>query len=191
MNLNAITINNSLESILDSVFQNFSSTPSSTGNAASSAGSTSQTNSDNGHLSPFAQLVSLLQQLQQSNPAEYQSVTQQIATNLQSAAQTDQEDGNTAGATQLNQLSADFTDASTTGQLPNLQDLAQALGNNTDSPKITISLSQLEQLLASLQTSSTQDQSQNSTQSQDPMSIILNTLSGAGYNINNPYGSTN
>ncbi len=189
MNLNAITINNSLESILDSVFQNYSSTNSSTGNAAGSTGSSSQTNSDNGHLSPFAQLISFLQQLQQSNPAEYQSVTQQIATNLQSAAQTDQEDGNTAGATQLNQLSADFTDASTTGQLPNLQDLAQALGSNTDSPKITISLSQLEQLLASLQPSSTQNET--SAQSQDPISIILNTLSGAGYNINNAYGSTN
>jgi len=189
MNLNAITLNNSLESILDSVFQNYSSTTSSSGNAASSAGASSQTGSDNGHLSPFAQLISFLQQLQQTNPAQYQAVAQQIATNLQSAAQTDQQDGNTAGASQLNQLSADFTAASTSGQLPNLQDLAQALAANTDVPKITISLSQLEQLLASLQTSTTQYQSQNS--SQDPMSIILNTLSSAGYNLNNVSGTTN
>jgi hypothetical protein len=88
--------------------------------------STSQ--ADSSQLSPFAQLMSTLQQLQQSNTAEYQQVTQQIATNLQAAAQTATADGNTTAATQLNQLSTDFTNASTSGQLPNAQSLAQALG---------------------------------------------------------------
>ena len=83
---------------------------------------------DNSRLSPFAQLMSTLQQLQQSDPAKYQQVTQQIATNLQSAAQTAQSDGNTTAATQLNQLAGDFTTASKSGQLPNIQDLAQAIG---------------------------------------------------------------
>jgi hypothetical protein len=84
--------------------------------------------SDSGQLSPFAQLVSTLQQVQQQNPAEYQQLTQQIATNLQSAAQTAQTDGNSPQANQLSQLATDFTNASGTGQLPNLQDLAQAVG---------------------------------------------------------------
>ena len=96
-------------------------------NAVSGSGSTTQ-NADSSQLSPFAQLMSTLQQLQQSNPAQYQQVTQQISTNLQSAAQTATSNGNTAAATQLNQLSTDFANASQSGQLPNIQDLAQAVG---------------------------------------------------------------
>ena len=72
--------------------------------------------------------MSTLQQLQQSDPTKYQQVTQQIATNLQSAAQTAQAEGNTTAANQLNQLATDFTNASQSGQLPNVQDLAQAIG---------------------------------------------------------------
>jgi len=81
---------------------------------------------DSSWLSPFAQMATQLQQLQQSDPSKYQQVTQQIATNLQKAAQTEQAQGNTAAANQLNQLATDFTDASKSGQLPNFQDLAQA-----------------------------------------------------------------
>jgi hypothetical protein len=158
MNLNAIN-NNSLEALLDSVFQNSSSTAATSSIAFGSTSNSSTKTSDHGHLSPFAQLVSLLQELQQTNPAEYQTVAQQIAASLQSAAQTDQANGDTASAT--------------SGQLPNLQDLAQALDTNTADPKITVSLSQLEQLLASLQPTSTQNQSQT------PLAIILNTLANA------------
>jgi hypothetical protein len=64
--------------------------------------------SDSTQLSPLAQLLSTLQQLQQSNPIQYQ---QQIATNLQNAAQTAQAEGNTTAANQLNQLATDFTNA--------------------------------------------------------------------------------
>jgi len=96
------------------------------GNAASNGvNGTSGQQADSGQLSPFAQLLSTLQQLQQSNPTEYQQVTQQIATNLNSAAQTATTDGNTSAATQLTQLANDFTTASQTGQLPNISDLAQ------------------------------------------------------------------
>jgi hypothetical protein len=172
MNLNAIN-NNSLEALLDSVFQNSSSTAATSSIAFGSTSNSSTKTSDHGHLSPFAQLVSLLQELQQTNPAEYQTVAQQIAASLQSAAQTDQANGDTASANQLSQLSTDFTNAATSGQLPNLQDLAQALDTNTADPKITVSLSQLEQLLASLQPTSTQNQSQT------PLAIILNTLANA------------
>ena len=137
--------------------------------------------SDNGQLSPFVQVMSSLQQLQQSDPSKYQQVTEQIATNLQRAAQTAQSDGNTAAANQLNQLAGDFSSASQNGQLPNVQDLAKALSgchhhhgghhhhassgsnssSNTDSP--------LSQLLSSVQS--------NDNQSLNPLSIIENTLS--------------
>ena len=114
------------------------------GSALQGAGSTSQTNtsssavdssslaqsSDDSRLSPFAQLLNTLQQLQQSDPTRYQQVTGQIATNLQSAAQTAQSEGNTTAANQLNQLATDFTNASKSGQLPNVQDLAQAVGGH-------------------------------------------------------------
>jgi hypothetical protein len=75
-------------------------------------------------------LLSTLQQLQQSNPTEYAQVTQQIATNLQTGAKTAQSDGNTAAATELSTLATDFTNASTSGQLPNIADLAQAVGGS-------------------------------------------------------------
>jgi len=67
--------------------------------------------SDGSQLSPFAQILSSLQQLQQSNPSQYQQVTRQIATNLQNAAKTAQSEGNTTAANQLNQLANDFTTA--------------------------------------------------------------------------------
>ena len=182
---------NYLQSILNNAVQNSGLNP----NSASAVGSSpAALPTDNQQLSPFAQLVSQLQQLQQSDPTKYQQVTQQIATNLQSAAQTAQADGNTIAANQLNQLSTDFSNASTSGQLPNLQDLAQATtghhhhggghhhahaasdpdSSSTD-PTSTSSLSQtLSQLLSGLQTSGTADGSL------DPMAIILNTLSNAG-----------
>jgi len=108
------------------------------GNGLQGVGITAQTNSQTGlsgiktsdsqQLSPFAQLVNTLQQLQQSDPTKYKQVTAQIANNLQTAAQSAQSSGNTAAANQLNQLATDFSSASSSGQLPNLQDLALAIG---------------------------------------------------------------
>jgi hypothetical protein len=184
--------NNYLQSILNNAVQN-SGLNSNSANAVGSSPAALPT--DNQQLSPFAQLVGQLQQLQQSDPAKYQQVTQQIATNLQSAAQTAQAGGNTKAASQLNQLSTDFSNASTSGQLPSLQDLAQATtghhhhggghhhahaaksdpdSSSTDPTNIS-SLSQtLGQLLWGLQTDGT------ANSSLDPMAIILNTLSSAG-----------
>jgi hypothetical protein len=176
--------------------------------ALRSAGLTSTTSSstsgagasqpDNGQLSPFAQVLNTLQQLQQSNPSQFGQVTQQIATNLQSAAQTAQANGNTTAAGELNTLATDFTSASQSGQLPNVQDLAKAMGGgghhhhahsaSTDSGSGTnsstgadasgstaSSASQLmSQLLASFQNNAAQ------SASTDPASIIMNTLSNAG-----------
>jgi hypothetical protein len=184
--------NTYLQSILSPALQNSSSAA----NSSSTTGASSVTSqSENGRLSPFAQLMSTLQQLQESNPTEYKQVTQQIATNLQTAAQTATADGNSTQATQLNQLATDFTSASQSGQLPNMQDLAQAVGgghhhhhhfhaasSDADSSSSSTTSSsttsnQLSQLLAAFQANSTQNEATN------PMSIIMNTLSSAGINV--------
>jgi hypothetical protein len=164
-----------------------SSSDSVTGTSASSVGQPP----DKGQLSPFAQVLNKLQQLQQSDPSTYQQVTQQIATNLQSAAQTAQTDGNGTAASQLGQLATDFKNASQSGQLPNIQDLTQAIGGhhhhhtdsssnnsadstNSSGTSSSSSSQSLSQLLSALQTNSSQSDTLN------PIAIIFNTLSSAG-----------
>ena len=82
---------------------------------------------DSGRLSPFTQVLSSLQHLQQSDPAKYKDVAQKIATNLQSAGQTAESNGDSASANLFNQLAGGFASASKTGDLPNIRDLAQAI----------------------------------------------------------------
>jgi hypothetical protein len=176
------SINNLFSQDISSVL----STALQTGNAASnSAKGINGQRSDSSQLSPLAQLLSTLQQLQQSDPAKYKQVTAQISTNLQNASQTAQSDGNTTVANELSQLATDFTSASSSGQLPNIQDLAKAIGGghrhnvqgtsgDADGDSSTTSQS-IQQLLAAFQTSGTQ--SGNST---NPLSIILNTLKSSG-----------
>jgi hypothetical protein len=206
------SVNNlaSLQSILTNAVQAAGLNTGTGNNGLSGIGASSLSQgSDSGALSPFAQLMSTLQQLQQSNPAQYAQVTKQIATNLTTAAQTAQSQGNTTEATQLNQLATDFNAASTSGQLPNVQDLAQAMGaqggvsghhhhhhhhsqaassdsssdSSTSSTSATAasdsSSQMLSQLLSALQGSATQSDALN------PMSIIMNTLSSAGITTQN------
>lgn len=156
-------------------------------------------------LSPFAQLMSTLQQLQQNSPSQYQTVTQQIAANLKSASQTAQASGNTAQAQQLNTLATDFQNASTNSQLPNVADLAQAMGGHHhhhhcgggqssstaaassgstastsgSSASAGSSSESLSQLLAAYSTTSASGDALN------PMNIIFNTLSSAGVTLGN------
>jgi hypothetical protein len=142
--------------------------------ALQSAGITANTAtsspSDSSRLSPFAQLANTLQQLQVSDPTKYKQVTQQVATNLQSAAQTAQSQGNSTAASQLTQLAADFSNASQTGQLPNLQDLAQAVGGGTGG-------SGGHHHHHHAQAAS------SSSSSIDPNAIILQTLANAGIDV--------
>jgi hypothetical protein len=71
-------------------------------------------------------LISTLQELQKTDPSKYAQVTQLIATNLQSASQTAQTQGNSSEATQLTALVADFSSASKSGQVSTLvQNLTQ------------------------------------------------------------------
>jgi hypothetical protein len=201
--------NQYLQSILTSAIQGTGLTANTTNNGLGSINSPFPSPQDNSGLSPFAQLLSTLQQLQQSDPTKYQQVTQQIATNLQTAAQTAQSDGNTAEANQLKQLSTDFSNASQNGQLPNVNDLAQAVGGHhhhhhgggghfaspdsdssssstssaTDSTASTTSSGTvnqtLNQLLASFEANAGQSNALN------PANIILNTLNNAGIPVSN------
>jgi len=189
--MNLSSINNYFTNHTASVLSSGLSTNSPSKNANGVSGASS----DSGQLSPFAQLLSTLQQLEQSNPTQYQQVTQQIATKLQTAAATDTKNGNSAQAAQLTTLSKDFTTASQSGQLPNAQDLASAIGGaghhhfyghassgdsaNSSSTGSASSLgtnATLQQLLASFGSGNNQASSTN------PMSIIMSTLSSAGVN---------
>jgi hypothetical protein len=142
-------------SLISSLFSgsNNSSTPT----AAASAATVKQ---DTSLVSPFAQILGTLQQLQQSSPAQYSQVTNQIASNLQTAAASATAGGNTAQAAQLTQLSKDFQNASSSGQLPNVEDLSKALGGRHHHHH---------------ETSSTQ-----TTSATDPQTIIQNTLAASG-----------
>lgn len=179
MSISAINnVSSYLQSVLSTALQG-------TGSTTKTNASSLQLPSDNSQLSPFVQAMNTLQQLQQSNPTNYQQVTQQIATNLQAAAQTAQSEGNTTAANQLNQLATDFSNASTSGQLPNIQDMAQAMGGHHHhhhhhaGGSSSSSSGTVDQLLAAFQTSGTQNDPL------DPASIILNTLNSSEIGASN------
>lgn len=172
------SINNLSSSYVQSIFSN---AQQGAGISTAQTGNASVTQqSDNSQLSLFSQVLGTLQQLQQNNPTEYQQVTQQIATNLQSAAQTASAQGNTSAASQLTKLAADFTNASTSGQLPNIQDLAQVAGghhhhhHSHSGAGASGSSSTASQAFSAFQSNASQSESLN------PLSIIGNTLSTDG-----------
>jgi len=76
-------------------------------------------------LSPAAQLLKELQQLEQQDPAQFQQVTAAMSSSLQKQAQTAQQKGNTTEAGQLNQLASALSTASSTGNLSPLQSALQ------------------------------------------------------------------
>lgn len=142
-------------------------------------------------LSPFAQILSSLQQLEQSNPIQYQKVTQQIASSLQTGAQSATATGNPVLASQLTQLSTDFTNASTSGQLPSVNDLAQAIGGGhhrhhhgggqpSTSGSASSANDNASNLSEFLQTLNAPQPGTNMNNALDALSIIDNTLSAAG-----------
>jgi hypothetical protein len=179
-----------LQSVLGTALQGTGLTTKTNGNSLSGIGQTS----DNSQLSPFAQMLSTLQQLQQSDPAKYKQVTSQIAANLQNAANTATANGNTTQAGQLNQLATDFTNASQNNTLPNVQDLAQAISgghmhhhhhhaapsSSDSSASSATSPNNLSQLISAFSANST---SATGNTSLDPLSIITSTLSGAGISM--------
>ena len=134
---------------------------------------------DDNRLSPFAQLLSSLQQLQQSDPAKYKQVAQQIGDKLQSAAKTAATNGDTRTADELNKLATDFTSSAKSGDLPNVQDLAQALTqahghHRHHHHQDAGSTSPASSSIAAASSSATD------SQSTDPLAIILGALTDAG-----------
>jgi len=195
---------NYLQSILNSVFQDAGLTGDSNTTGGVSALFDPSLN-DNSELSPFSQVLSTLQQLQQTDPTKYEQVTKQIAENLQTAASTAQSQGNTTMANQLSQLASDFLNASKSDQLPNIQDLALAIAghhrhhhhafasSSGDSSSIADDSSSGFTSLNSANSAASETsnqalhqflQSLQANSSQDstlnPMSIIVRTLGDAG-----------
>ncbi len=85
-----------------------------------------QQQDDSPSLSPAASFLSMLQKVQQQNPSLFKQITAQMATTFQKQAQTAAAAGDTSQAAQLKQLSAEFKNASDTGQLPSAQQLQQS-----------------------------------------------------------------
>lgn len=173
-----------MQQILDAALQNGGVNNNQSSNPLTTSGTSSFGNQqDNGQLSPFAQIASSLQQLQQSNPTEYQQVTAAIATNLTAAAQTAQTDGNTNEANTLTTLASDFTSASQNGQLPNLQDLAKATGGASGHHhhhRHGGGGSSSASTTGSTTSSSTAGTTGSQSSSLNPLNIIFQTLSSAG-----------
>lgn len=182
MSTSSINFSNYLQSVLATALQNTGST-NRAGNDISGVATSSMTaQSDNGQLSPLAQLMTTLQQLQQSDPSKYRQVTQQIATNLQKAAQTASSEGDTAASSQLSQLASDFANASKSGQLPSVQDMAQLIGSHHhhtqagSTPQDEGSQS-ASSILSALQTAAA------GGSSADALAVIFSTLSSAGLTL--------
>lgn len=93
-----------------------------TGSGSSSAVAASLQDPDP-QLSPAGTFLSNLQQLQQQNPAQFKQVTQNIATQMEQAAQQATQQGNTTQAAALTKLASDFQNASQTGQMPSADTL--------------------------------------------------------------------
>jgi len=139
----------------------------------SSGFSASRQSADSSQLSPLAQIVSALQLLQENNRSQYQQVTQKIAANLGTAAQTATATGETAAAKQLHQLATDFTTASVSGELPDLQGLANTIGGQYQTPAAADSEDRWS-------FTSTSPPVLTTNPALNPVTIILNTLSSSG-----------
>jgi hypothetical protein len=118
-------------SAVSSLFPNWARLQGTTSSSAVSSSSASQASSiseraGTAAISPLAQFMSRLQQLQQQNPDLFKQVAANLATRLQKAAQNAQSSGDTTRAAQLNQLATVLRSSAQSGQLPSLQDLQQA-----------------------------------------------------------------
>jgi len=117
MNVNSVT------SLLPGYLLPFSSAANVT--SASSASSVQQ-QADVLGISPQAQFLNRLQQLQTQSPQEFQAILTQITGQLDAAAGAASQKGNTAQANQLTQLANTFQGAASGGPLPTAQQLQHA-----------------------------------------------------------------
>jgi hypothetical protein len=150
----------------------------------------------------FTKTLTTLQQLQQSDPDKYQKVMSQIATNLQNAAKTAATGGDTTRAAELTQLANDFTSASQNNTLPNIQDLAQAVGgarghhhhhghvhgspagaSNTASSDTDSSSTSADELSSAISAFLVNSISPAQSGATNPLTIISDTLTNAGVSL--------
>jgi hypothetical protein len=117
MNVNSVT------SLLPSYLLPFNSTAN-TANARSA--SSVQQQADVLGLSPAAGFLNQLQQLQTQSPQQFQALISQLTGQLQKAATTANNNGNTTQASQLTHLAKSFQNAASGGALPTAQQLQQA-----------------------------------------------------------------
>ena len=181
--MSAISLaSNFLPPILGSAIQGIARAAGKTANHIGGINLSAPPRPDSGGVSPFAQILVSLQQLQQSDSAKYKDVTQQIATNLGNASHTAQSNGDTGAADLLSRLSTDFADAAKSGQLPNVQDLASAIKGHhphrhhrAEVPASAQTGDQsLKALLDAFKTNFAASDATN------PLSIIQNSLAEAG-----------
>src|SRR5579863_2962385 len=116
---------NPLSSLQSTMFQPIGNAAGNTHNGSLAAALQDST----ANISPMAQFLSNLQQMQQQNPDQFKQMTANIASKLQQAATNAQSQGNSAWASQLQQLASQFRTASTTGQMPAVQSLPRAGGS--------------------------------------------------------------
>jgi hypothetical protein len=193
---------NTLSSLhLQSILNSFQIQPASASQSSVAAVAQVNPQSDSQQLSPVGKFLNLLQDLQQSDPAKYAQLTGKIATSLQSAAQTAQAAGDTGAANQLGALASDFSKAAASGQLPDLQNVAQAIGggghqhhghhahgsgqgdpSSTDASNDPNSPQNL--YLASLQVGRQGNSGQNN--SFNAAAIVYGTIAGFGVQSNSP-----
>jgi hypothetical protein len=169
-----------------SVQQSLLSAIQNSGLTQAASTSSSSSASDSSQLSGFAKIAVALQQLQESDPTKYKQVTSEIAANLSNAAQTATSQGNSSAAKELTQLASDFSSASSTGQLPNFQDLSQATGgghggHHHHHHAASSSDSSSSSTAAPAATSTTSTSASGSTL--NAASIIQSTLTSAGISL--------
>jgi hypothetical protein len=118
MNVNSVT------SLFPSYLSPLNNTATGTTNPTSA--SSVQQQADVSGLSPAAQFLNQLQQLQTQSPQQFQAVISQLTGQLNEAATTASNNGNTTQANQLTGLANEFQSAASGGALPTAQQLQQA-----------------------------------------------------------------
>ena len=111
---------------VSSLFPNWAQLQGASGNNAARASGASPVSSSaqpagSASISPLAQALSRLQQIQQQNPDLFKQLAASIATRLQKAAESAKSSGDTEGASALNQLSTAFQGSAQSGQMPSIE----------------------------------------------------------------------
>ncbi len=167
-------------------------------NTTSVSATISYGSQDSAQLSPLAQFIAQLQNLQESNPTEYKSFLSQIASNLKVAAVSATKSGDSYAASEYDSLVNGFTSAAKSGSLPDIQDLVQVfedqsgvatfalppqspppnnssnVGTSTNSANKSANTNQSDKLIADILQALYSNNAQND--SSNPVNITLNTF---------------